>query len=101
MRSNPLVMQESVFQEEPLLPLSPTRVIWQGKKMLDFSSQDFLGLSLDEIGIIRGPKVDIENKKIEQSKYLAKVVYELLFSPFHYSQSHNICVTLVSGPSTW
>lgn len=45
MRSNPLVMQENMFQAEPLLPLSPTHVIWQGKKMLDFSSQDFLGLS--------------------------------------------------------
>lgn len=45
MKSNSSVMQESGFQEDPLLPLSPTHVIWQGKKMLDFSSQDFLGLS--------------------------------------------------------
>lgn len=45
MKSNPLIMPENVFQEEALLPLSPTHVIWQGRKMLDFSSQDFLGLS--------------------------------------------------------
>lgn len=45
MKSNLLAMQESVFQEDALLPLSPTHAIWQGKKLLDFSSQDFLGLS--------------------------------------------------------
>lgn len=45
MRSNLSAIQESLFHEEPLLPLSPTHVIWQGKKILDFSSQDFLGLS--------------------------------------------------------
>lgn len=45
MKSHPLALQKRVFQEDALLPLNPTHVIWQGKKILDFSSQDFLGLS--------------------------------------------------------